>query len=77
MNFCDYCDKVVLGPVRETVCIGPIWTKHGRQPMACEECFDYLYQRDLKFIAFKRKMRIGWQIVIGLIIFGVVYRFWG
>jgi hypothetical protein len=69
-SFCDYCDEPRY-PCRETSAIGPIWTRHGGQPWACEECYEHMRQRDIKVERFKKRFKWALWIIAGLIAIGI------
>ena len=64
---CDYCEKPAF-PLKETSCIGPIWTKHGGQPWACEECYEHIRQRENRWENFKFKLGLFFVGMVMLII---------
>jgi hypothetical protein len=71
---CDYCEKS-SSSLKPTVCIGPIWTKHGGQPLACEECYEHLKQRDEGLARFKK--RFVWALwIIACLIAGWIWNRW-
>jgi len=63
IDFCDYCDAPRY-PCKETIALGPIWTKHGGEPWACEECYEHLRQQDIKYERFKKRARIVGYVVL-------------